>query len=114
MIGKIADLSGIFAKYTMISETHRNHADEMRRYINLIESQAETVSVAVERYVGIGAKPADASPFPATFTFEVVSADEDTITAAIKAEIQKLTGYEPASFRWRWTSHQVESPNDQP
>lgn len=96
----------------MISETLRNHAAEIRRYINLIESQ--TVSVSVEKYIGVGAQPADASPFPATFNFEVAPADKDAITAAIKAEIQNVTGYEPASFRWRWGAHKVESQDDQP
>lgn len=74
----------------------------LRRYIDLIEGLDRTVFVTVEAYVGIDQCPGASAAIPATLRLEVDSdLDRDAMTAAIKGQIQALTGYEPARFKWR-------------
>lgn len=75
----------------------------LRRYIDLLESRTVAVRVTIERYVGIDQIPVDGSPFPASFTLQAnPTYDSDAISEAIKTEIQTITGYEPAKFKWAW------------
>lgn len=83
----------------------------LRRYINLLEGIDWTVSVTIETYVGIEQQPGDSATIPAHLTMEVDSGlSRDEMTAAIKAQIQVVTGYEPARFTWRPASGESETP----
>ena len=83
----------------------------LHRYMNLIEGIDRTVSVTIEAYVGIEQQPGDSATIPANLTMEVDSGlSRDEMTAAIKAQIQIVTGYEPARFKWRPISGEAETP----
>lgn len=95
----------------MTRENHRNHAHEMRRFIDLIESQTATVSVTVDEYAGVAVTPADGSPFPATFQFDVAEAmEKDEVSRGVAVEIEKATGYRPKRIRWRWKLNKTLNP----
>lgn len=79
-----------------------NGSTLLRRYIDLMERLDIPVLVQVTAYVGIDQQPGASTVIPASMTLEIDSAlDRDAMTAAIKAQIQAMTGYEPARFTWR-------------
>ncbi|MFN3675988.1 MAG: hypothetical protein ACK4TC_08405 [Sphingomonas pseudosanguinis] len=74
----------------------------LRHYISLFEGIDATISVQIEAYVAMEQAPGTSDAIPATLTLLVDSdLSEDEMTADIKAQIQAVTGYEPARFTWR-------------
>lgn len=79
-----------------------NGIETLRRHIALFEQKRKRVSVRISDYVDVHDTLPDADPIPTKFYFDYdAELDPTAITAAVKADVRAVTGYEPLRFRWR-------------